>query len=186
MSKATTLTLVDNMGLGDTTNAETSIHYDDIVRELGYQVILTEAGSTSQVSGTPTYTPPANTIRVLEIHGGYGIIDQTSYFELKNLLSPRMRDRVGRAIIWCHEHESNKDFRLTPTPNESDTLTVFVTQYQSTVPTWMEMPIALEILHREYTRESNHQDIDFAMLCRRLATMWFSLLGILWYPTGKK
>ena len=185
MSKAITLTLIDNLGLTDTTNAEISRLYDDVVRELGMQVILTESSTVAQVAGTATYTPPTNTIRVLEIDSSFGILDQHDYHSLQNLFYSRFRDKVGKPVIWCHDHESVKDFRLVPGPTESDTLTVLFTQYQTDVPSWLELPIALEVLHREYARESNHQDIDFAMLCRQLANMWFSLVGIIWYSNPK-
>ncbi len=186
MSKTTTLTLVSDMGLSDTTSGEADRIYDDVVRELGALGILTENGSNSVTAATATYTAPTNTIRILEIHGGYGILDQTDYDIITNLLGARFHLRTGRPTIWCHEHETIKDFRLVPIPNESDTLTTIVTQYQANVPVFLEMPIALEVLHREYLRESNHQDIDFALLCRRLATMWFSMLGIIWHTAKSK
>ena len=186
MSKTTTLTLVSDMGLSDTTSTEADRLYDDIVRELGAMGILTENGTKAVTAGTATYTAPTNTIRVLEIHGGYGIIDQMDYAILTNLLGPRFHQRIGRSEMWCHEHETIKDFRLVPSPNESDTFTVLITQYQTNVPSWLEMPIALEVLHREYLRESNHQDVDFAMLCRKLSTMWFSMVGITWHQAKSK
>lgn len=178
MSKATTLTLISDLGLSDVDGTETDRLYDDVVRELGYQEVVTAIGTVAVTAGTATYNPPTNTLEILEIENLQGIVDKMSIHSLQGIFGVMWRDQSGVPLMWTEDDQSDKAIRLVPNPDINDTLQVINVQYRTDLPSWLEMPIALEVLYREYIRESNHQDIEFAKLCRKMAKLWFTLVDI--------
>ena len=54
---------------------------------------------------------------------------------------------------------------------------VLHTELRSLVPDWLELPVAFEILAREYRRESDHRDDAFATLCQRFADLLYAMVS---------
>jgi hypothetical protein len=178
MSKATTLTLISNLGLGDTDQTEAGIHYDDVVEELGRFEVLTEHSSTAVTVGTAIYARPTDALKILEMHGQVGLLERTTQKALQAVHTVQWQDIKGTPDAWTTAYITDGSYRLVPQPDQTDTLTVLHTEYRQDVPTWLEPALAFEVLHREYLRESDHQDIVFASLCRDIAVLLFLMVGV--------
>jgi len=44
------------------------------------------------------------------------------------------------------------------------------------LPSWMDVPLALGVLAREYERESDHRDAVFAAACRQMSSTLLALV----------
>ena len=62
--------------------------------------------------------------------------------------------------------------------DQDDQVTVFATGTRTDLPYWLELPVAMEIVFRDYFRESDHQDIEFARVAGLLAQVLFALVEV--------
>lgn len=178
MAKADVLTLVDDLSLGQANATEAAIFYDEIIRELGFIEVLTGTETITIHAGTGSYTLATDTIRALEFYNTAGFLTKAQYTGLGALFGSSWRTRVGSPMAVTVEDENNNSFSLVPSPNYDDQLTVIRTETRTDVPVWLELPIALEILSREYLRESDHQDVEFSGISKTLATIFLNLAGV--------
>lgn len=186
MAKTDVTTLVDDMGLSDTNSSEISRFYDEIVRELGFQEVLTNQNTVNQTAGTASYNVPANTIEILEVVGSNGTLRRMSKAGAEATFGTGWRELVGSPLGFISQFETEGSFRLVPSPDFDDTLQVLHTEYRQDVPFWLEIPIVFEILFREYIRESDHQDTQFAQACRQVAQLLFTLVAVRGAPRSRK
>ena len=56
-----------------------------------------------------------------------------------------------------------------------DTLAVLASQRRTDLPDWMDLPLALAVVAREYARSSPHMDKVFAGAARQLAALFLSM-----------
>ena len=56
-------------------------------------------------------------------------------------------------------------------------ISIFYTEKREDVLSYMELPVALAVLVREFSRESDHKDATFAGLCIEMAAHLFSMIG---------
>lgn len=178
MAKADVLGLVTEFCLGLASGDEASRYYDEIVREIGLSEVLTGVDVQAIATDEPEHTNQADTIRILELHtGDYGRLDRT---DQQSVESFRATWRVGsgspNAFIQSNINEDT--LRLIPVPSKPDTLSTIRTEYREDVPVWLELPIAFEIMSREFFRESDHQDLTLAIAAAGAATILFDLLGM--------
>lgn len=179
MAKADVLTLVTSLSLGQDNATETAIFYDEIIREMGFLDVLTSTETIPIVSGVSVYTVAADTIRSIEFHSGnYGFLTKTDGKGLGSIFGAEWRNRVGSPIAVSMDEEDDDAFRLVPIPDATDTLTIIRTDRRDDVPVWLELPLAFEILSREFSRESDHQDIDFSTATRAISNLLFIMVGV--------
>lgn len=178
MAKADVLTLVDDLSLGQANATEAAIFYDEIIRELGFVEVLTGTETITVHAGTNSYSLASDTIRALEFYNTAGFLTKSVYSGLGSIFGSSWRTRTGSPLAVTVEDENNNSFSLVPSPNYDDTLTVIRTETRTDVPVWLELPIALEILSREFLRESDHQDIEFSSLSKQIATISFNMVGV--------
>lgn len=80
---------------------------------------------------------------------------------------------VNTVRLYKQPDENAKDFIfLFGSPLGHDfpnrALGVVMSERRDNLPAWLDVPLALGILGREYARESNHRDAAFAAACRDL------------------
>ena len=178
MAKADVLQLVTDLGVTTVDQNEIGIFYDEVVRELGFQEILTGTELVPVQAGKPDYILVEDTVRAMEFHATGGRLDPIDITSLQSVFGVAWRTRTGTPLAYTQEEENEKTFRLVPNSTQDDTITVIRTETRTDVPVWLELPMALDILGREYQRESNHQDVAFAQIARQLSLLLFKLVGV--------
>jgi hypothetical protein len=178
VAKADVLQLVTDFGVSDVDQDEISIYHDEIVRELGFREVLTGTETIPVTAGTPEYALADDTIRALEVHLASGRIDPNSIQALQSVLGVNWRNQSGSVLAYTSDEQDDDDIRLVPIPAQNDTLTIIRTETRTNLPVWLELPVALEILHREYQRESDHQDVAFAEHAHLMSVALFTLVGV--------
>ncbi len=169
-------------------------YFDDVLFDLGASLWLSTITLQTVDQGVRTYYPPANVV------GIHGLVFGTHWLSSMGLhglemVDAQWRDKRGSPVAYTFEDETTDTFALYPTPDESSNflsfpnglpmgidypqgaLAVFHTETRTTLPDWLDMPIALKVLWMEFTRESDHADPDFASLCNSVADMLLSLVA---------
>lgn len=180
-SRATVLALVDTLtyNLADTT--QTAIFFDEVIQELGHDprawlttVAVQPTGTTNAVQALSTLI---GIVRVLAVFYQNRQLRHATITEL-DAWNPAWRDERGRPVAYTTEEESDRTIRLYPQPTQTmptgdlttdPPLAFLYTEQRTTVPDWLDLPVALLVLARELQRESNHRDLDTATIARALA-----------------
>jgi len=168
--------------------------YNEVVADLGRADWLITANLLPTSTDTFEYDPPEQTV---ELRGVF-YDDRWLYKEgLRNIgaVNPQWRDERGTPRAYVIEDESNTKFRLYPKPDKDSKDFIFMfgsplgldfpeyavlvlyTELREDLPVWMEMPVAFEILAREFARESDHTDQVFAKTCRAISELLFKMVG---------
>ena len=183
MSKADVLQFVTDFAVTVVVDQdEISQFYDELVREIAFKETLTDIERVDIEAGTAVY-PFADkrpkTMRALELHiGAGGRIDPIDITSIQSVFGADWRNLQGNPLAYVQEEEDESTFRLVPRPTQDDEVVVIRTSTRETVPIWIELPLAFEILAREFQRESDHQDIAFAQRSRQMALLLFQLVGV--------
>lgn len=193
MAKADVLTLIQDLSSGQADAAAIDRFYDDVIRDLGQRPWLAQATLIAITAGTTVYTPATSVIRILDVYYDDHVLRKATKQELEST-NAQWRDEHGTPIVHITEDESAKDFRLYPNPEVSSKDFIFLfgspfgldypeyavaivhTETRINLPAWLEMPVAFEILRREFMRESDHKDTEFAGACGQLADLLFLLV----------
>lgn len=179
MAKADILALVSQFCIGQPVDAEVTTFCNEIIRELGFVELLVGVEEQAIEGLEPRHVTEPNTIRTLEFHtGSYGRLDVIDSQSLEACIWPQWRAGVSSPKAITYSHEDQPDFRLVPTPGSPDTLKIIRTEFRDDVPVWLELPIAFEVMSREFGRESDHQDLAFAEATAKVALLMFQLLGV--------
>lgn len=179
--KADVLALVDLLSntLADPT--VTPDLYSDIVFDWGSQPILTQATLISLTAKSEEFNLPPQVLDVLAV-----IWDQRELGKLRlrevEALNPSWRNQVGTPNSYIDQAETAKVLALYPAPFMPSgpntavhgeplgqdyplySVVLLNTETRQDVMPYLELPLALLILEREFIRESNHRDEDFAMM----------------------
>lgn len=179
MARADVLQLVSDLALSQSDATEVGVLYDEVVRELGFYEFLTGTEQIAVSANAAAYKVATDTIRILEvIDSTVGRLDRVDGRSLRSVFGAGWRNKVGTPIAHTATEASSDTIQLVPIPQQPSTLTVIRTEARTDVPVWLELAIALEIVHREFLRESNHQDIAYAQTARDLANMLLAMLGL--------
>lgn len=186
MAKADVLDLVEDFGVNGVNEDEIDVFYDEIIRELGAFEVLVGTELVSVLSGQAEYMVSGENVKVFEIHHSTrGRLDMVSEQGLRAALGASWMSRTGTPIAATMDQQGGESFRLVPVPNQDATLTMLVSERKDDVPKWLELIIALQILHREYARESDHQDIQLAQAALALSSI-LGFFGGLEMPHGRE
>lgn len=186
MAKADVLQLVSDLsgGLADPFTSEEL--YREAVLGIEAQQLLVSLRLFSHDT-TADYDAPPPAVRILAVFYDDRELSRESADSLQSL-QPDWRDRIGMPVCYVLDSEGDRRFRFFPRPQESSkdlsfpTGTPFgadfpgyagamlYTEARQDVPPWLELPLALLILAREFARESTeHRDLAFADGCGKLA-----------------
>lgn len=179
MAKQDVLDLIDDLTLEKADDDEISDMYDEILRELGFIELLTGIENILVADEIPAYKVALDTIRVLEVHSGnVGRLDRTDGQSLRAYFGSDWRHRRGTPIAHTATDQDSDVVRLVPIPDCGDLLTIIRTELVDCLPKWLELPVALLIISREFQRESGHQDVAFAQIAQELAALFFLMVGV--------
>lgn len=191
--KSNVLQLVQNLSSSQADATAIDRFYDDVVRDLGQRPWLTQATLISVTAGTAVYTPATSVIRILDVYYDNRVLRKATKQELESI-DAQWRDLRGSPFAYVSEDETAKDFRIVPNPEVSSKDFIFLfgspfgldypeyavaivhTETRIDLPAWLEMPVAFEILRREFIRESDHKDAEFAAACGQLSDLLFLLV----------
>lgn len=195
MSKATVLQRVDDLSFGLADQPACSRFYDEVVLGLHqHGEWCTEASLVATTTDDATYTLPAAAGRLL-----CAIYDdqQLSLESAQGMerVHPTWRDERGAVQAVVVDGESDRSFRLWRIP-EADSrdfsflygsplgldfpeyaVVVFHTDVREDQPPYLELPIAFYVLAREFLRESDHRDPDFAAACQQMADQLLAMVA---------
>lgn len=192
-TKARILELAQTLAANQADATALDRYFDDVIFDLGAQLWLSAVTLQQTSRGTRTYYPPANVVGVHGLAVGSRWLSSMPLHALE-AIDPGWRDRQGAPVAYTFEDETTDTFSLFPTPDTSGNalsfptgrplgidypdgaLAVFHTETRTTLPDWLDMPIALKTLEMEFARESDHMDPDFAKLCGGVADMLLALV----------
>lgn len=194
MAFADVMQLVADLSQGQADVTTCTGYYTDIVTEIG----LTPSPTCVTVEYVPVTAPqavfplPANVINLLALAVDDRELPRATIGELWQYL-PSWQDRVGSPIVWTAEDTlSKRVFQVVPalgsagqplgglTPFDPNPAPGNITLVGSVtvvdVHPEEELWVALEILAREFSRDSDHEDPNTAQLCRSLASLFRTLV----------
>jgi hypothetical protein len=205
MAKADVLTLVDllagtrsdSASLATTTTRDA--YYDEAVSEHG---LIREGAMAAEFvaveRGTATYTFPTDAVRVLAWVFDAVTLRPTNRRALEAYDS-EWRNRRGTPQSFTMQDEDARTVRVVPVPNADGqaigtstpfdgnfpdgNLTAIYTDGGEDHPAWDELWLAMEVLTREFSRDSDHMDLEYANAASQLASVLRILVG---YPVPTK
>lgn len=186
------LALVDDLAFGlDGTTVLT--YYDDLMWDAARWGVATTIELLESVRGDGQYALPATEARVYAIFYDDVMLSQHALQDLE-AVNPLWRDLVGKPAGWVSQDESEHDIQLVPTPDQSSVdfsfihgapegvdfpdraISVVMGVKRDDLPAWLDVPLALAVLSREFERESDHRDTVFAQACRTLGDQLLALV----------
>jgi len=191
--KADVLTLVDDLSLGQADAASVVKFYDEVVIDLGQRNLLTNASLVALTAQTGTYTLPAEALRPLAMFYDDAHLTHADERALM-AIDPNWRSALGTPMAWVTDDETDRTFRLFEQPSATSKPFIFIfgspfgtdypamsvavifTEKRDDLPVWLELPVALEILAREFARESAHRDQAAAAAFRELAAQTLNMV----------
>ena len=187
------LTLVNDLSLSLADTAATPKLYDDIIYELGQLPVLIECATLDVTLEQTSFTLPDDAIELLDVFYDDMHLDRIRLLDLESL-NESWRDETGIPIAYVQENENERTFRLYPKPSQPSkpynfllglplaagypayTVLACYTRYSETLPFWLELPVTFELLSREFRRESEHKDFNYAQVASKLAQVLFKML----------
>lgn len=194
MSKATVLTLVSDLTLGAADATAAGRYYDRVVETLARFPWMTNFSLIPATKGTSQYTLETAQAKVLAVFYDNRQLGKLTLAQVEGI-NRGWRNEVGTPHSYVVEDESQKSFRLYPTPDLDSkpqsfpnsqpfgidfpayTIVVLHTETRTDVPLWLELPVALEVAAREMERESSHRDVEWASQARAMADALFAMVG---------
>lgn len=199
MAQADVLALIDDLAgiRSDGANlADPTLrlrYYTEVVFEHGLvRQSAMDAAFVAVVAGTAEYAQPAAAINAIAICHDATELRPTLRRGLE-AYDPSWRSRRGTPRSYTAQDTDDDAFRLVPVPASSGAtigtstpfsgtfpdgnLTFFYTDNVTDVPLWDELWVALEVLSREFARESDHLDLTFAQTAQTLAVVLRQLVG---------
>lgn len=193
MTRATTLTWVDDLSATQADATLTDDYYDAVVQDVSAIAIFVEASLVAVTSGTSQYTLPSYAREILSVFYDDTELERTSKRELTDYNSVWSLES-GSPVAYGIDDESKRTFVVYPVPDISSAafafpfgepfgrdypryaLSVVHTDVRVDYPKWMDLPIAASVLAQEFRRESNHKDVEVAALWKSTSEL---LLGMI-------
>lgn len=195
MSKTTVLTLVSDLTLGAASDSTVvGNYYDRVVEDLARFPWLTTVSLIPITAGTPQYTLETTQARIIAMFYDSRQLSKLTQAQAEGI-NRHWRNETGPPHSYVMEDEANKTFRLYPNPTLDSkpqvfpntaplgidfpayTIAIVHTGTRTDVPTWLELPVALETAAREMERESSHRDLEWAQQAHALASLLFNMIG---------
>lgn len=196
VAKADVLQFIDDISQGQAESTLVDRYYDEVIEDLCRlpEGFLSNVDLVSVTKGTAIYSYPSNTVDLLGVFWDDAVLRRAALAELESL-DPQWRDHNGDPLVFTEEEISDESFRLYPNPQRASkafsfplglplgqdypeySVVVARTRTVDDLPAWLEWPVAFEVLSREFMRESNHRDPEFAALCRQLSLVLLRMVA---------
>lgn len=190
------LALVDEFSYGLADAAPVAAFYDDLMWDATRWGVPSQAVLIPAIKDTAEYRTPDVEGRI------YGIFYDDVLLSLETpatlqAVDSAWRDARGRPRAFVTQEEGEHAFRLYPAPDEDSQDFIFlfgapfgrdfparavgaiIGDRRDDLPEWLDLPLTLAILSREYEHDSAHRDAVFAQSCRTLGN---ALLGLVVTP----
>lgn len=193
MSKATVLNLVQQLsnGMADPTTSERL--YREVVFDLGREEWLSNFTKVAIAVGGGSITMPSQVIKPVAM---FYDDEQLGELTLKQAqyLNESWRDESGVPHSYVFDGETRKNFRLFPYPLVASKPFVFIhgaplgqdfpayavevacMETRTDVLFQMELPVALLVLEKEFQRESDHRDDNFAQAAGDMGRIFLEMV----------
>jgi len=196
MAKADVIALAQLFAVDQASAANLSTFYDEAVRTLGLHTgHLSALSLVTGVAAQAEYTAPVEAIRILAVFYNDLELFEETLPGLASACGTDWRQHPGDPIAYIRIDTTDKTIRLYPVPTlPGDSYipltglfgasypgyNVFIahTEERADVPGYLELYLALTILTREYTRDSDHQDRTYAIMCDTLAKLALAAVGL--------
>lgn len=194
-AKATILSLVTTLAVSQNDVAMSSRFYDEVILDLAklnWFMRMTILDSSGAVPAA-VQSFPANVVNLLGVFYGAHQLEPAKLRELE-YVNPQWRDELGEPTNYVEDGETVHTFRLYPAPIAPPTTFAFPfgepfgrgypdeavvilhSETRVTLPDYLDLPVALLIVEREFQRESDHQHPVFAKSAGELARMMLMLV----------
>jgi hypothetical protein len=189
MSKLSVLSLAKRLSSNLADDQQIERYYDEVVLDLGKLPILVKATiiAVGPDASGPPYDLPEEVIEPLQWYYDDTMLPVATSLELQQFNLDHQALKGKPLVVDLDMEQSTRQFSLVPDPTVPSEAPNFFfgrpfgvdyphhavvlihTENKAHVPRWLELPVALFILAREFSRESNHTDLAFAAQCARLA-----------------
>lgn len=194
MAKADVLALVTSFSNGQADSTSASEYYDQDMSDISRQPWLVGCRLAAVAPRTGEFTLADDEGKLLAVFYDTRLLDRTTERTLEQK-NPNWRDEFGTPVAYITEDEPKKTFRVYPIPIVPSapfsfifgeplgrdyplySIAYFVTEIRTDVPEYMEMALAWRVLNREYERESNHRDDDFAAFSKQISDVLFAMVA---------
>jgi hypothetical protein len=151
--------------------------YNDVVNALGPRRWHTTTATINVTQGTPLITLPTSLLDLITILFDGQALSILEHRELE-VLNPGWRNAVGNPIAYSLDDLPAQQAELYPAPYSTSppTATAIYVENRANVLPILTLPVALLVLQREFSRESDHADIQFASLCGELGMLLLDML----------
>lgn len=192
MSQADVLNLVAELSNGQADATLAMGFYTDAINELADRHFLTTTDLADFTEGGTELALPTVLRDLLGVVYNDAQIDEMTLRQLEHV-DPRWRDRLGKPRGWTRETETAKTIALFPTPDVDASPYVsgpplgtgypkfngvlFYSGFRDPVPQQLELVIAFWILAREYSRESDHQNAEWAAFAENMTALLIEMFS---------
>ena len=177
-SQADVQALVNLLSNGTADTNLFALEYSDVVNALGPTRWHTTTASVSLTEGSTIADFPASLLNLLALTYDGRFLSRLELRELE-VLNSGWRNAVGTPIAYTLEAEAALTAELYPAPYTTSppTATAIYAENRTNVLPVLTLPVALLVLQREFSRESDHCDVAFADLCGALGQLLLELLA---------
>lgn len=192
-SRAVVLAMVTTLSASQNDAAMSQRYYDEIVFDLAKQKWFVNVEQVPVVVGQAAYSYPANVVHLMHVFFGSAQLELARLRELE-YVNPQWRDEEGEAVSYVLENEAARQFRLYPIPDvptstplvlfgeplgrdfRDGAITEMYSETRTTLPNYLDLPIALKIIEREFSRESDHQHSVFAAAAGKIGDLMLKMV----------
>jgi len=198
MTKNEVLTLIQDIARDQATDTTISDYYDEVIEELGKtkNPPLVERALFTITAGTASYSYPTDAIELLYL---FRATDPLSPVTMKELESYNLewRSDSGTPIAYKLDQEDSDTFRLYPNPDTTSTAlgigatepfgddfpanmgaAIYSDSRETGISDMIGLYVTFRVLYKEFHRPSDHQDIEWAMLHKSIANVFYHM-GVL-------
>jgi hypothetical protein len=183
------------LGLVPPTGEPLDTYFSDIVNEVSLDPDspYVNVRSIGTIAGQAVYSLTSflsGATQALQIMFSGKVLSRADYSELSLDNDSWFSDGLGVPAVWTEENESWLNFRIVPTPlltgghiggtgpiREGD-LTAIHTETRTDPQPEEELSYVMELLAREFARDSDHTDHTFAQTCRNLGRLFWGLVAL--------
>ena len=180
--KADVLQLVQDLSTNMADPVTCDRYYRDVVIDLGQRELLTTFTLIQHGIDLGNYDAPDSTLKILAVLYGDTQLSGESQKTIESV-DPFWRQALGFPAAFVTETEGDMRFYLYPTPDApsqdfsfvhgapmgadfpANAIGIIFNELRTDLPVWLELPVALLILAREFNRESTHRDPAYAKAC---------------------
>ena len=192
-NRATVLALVTTLSVSQNDAAMSERFYDEIIIDLAKQRWFVNIEQVPVVVGQAVYDYPTVAVHLLHVFFGAAQLEPAKLRELEYVNS-QWRVEKGEPLSYVREAEDTKTFRVYPIPDtptvvpavlygeplgrdfRDGAITELYLETRTTLPDYLDVPVALKIMEREFSRESDHQHPVLAKTAGRLGDLMLQMV----------